>query len=181
MGEGGVWLYPSGRSQDIDDYWTVILNGVNVERDAFQERVNIRNVAGFYNRTYGLGRDVLEAAGQKFNGQNDQIARQFAQGLANVDHPMRIIAHSQGTLTVANAAQYHGLRLPEGSHIEFISPAITTWRANAAAVAAGATYNYALPYGDAAALWAPSFNPIKRALGTFDLIIGLPMHTSTDP
>jgi len=154
---------------------------VNVARDSFQQRANELGVAAFYNRTYGLGHDVLEAAGQKFNGQNDQIARQFAQGLANVDHPMRIIAHSQGTLTVANAAQYHGLRLPEGSRIEFISPAISTWRANAAAVAAGATYNYALPYGDAAALWAPSFNPIKRILGTFDLIFGLPIHTSTDP
>ncbi len=180
VAQRGEWLYPAGGSRDINDYRLVLLNGVGVTRAEFQQRITDRDdAAGFYNPTNGRARDVLEAFWQKFDGKNDPYARQFSEGLANVDHPMRIIAHSQGTLTVANAAQYHGL--PAGSHIEFISPAISTWRAEAAANAAGATHNYNLPYGDGAALWAPSLNPIKFRLGIIDMMLGFPVHTSTDP
>jgi len=157
------------------------INGVDVDQDIFQQKVNALRVAGFYNATHGLWSDVIEAAKQKFDGENDLIAQQFAQGLANLNHKITIIAHSQGTLTVANAAQYYGLRLPQGSHIEFRSPAISVWRAKATANAAGATQDYLLPYGDAAAIWAPSFNPVKRLWASFDLLYGLPIHTSTDP
>ena len=180
VAQRGEWLYPTGGSQNINDYSIVILNGVNKGRAEFQQRITDRRyAAGFYNPTNGLASDVLESLWQKFDGENDPYARQFSEGLANVDHPYLILAHSQGTLTVANAAQYHGL--PAGSHIEFISPAISTWRAEAAANAAGATHNYNLPYGDGAALWAPSLNPIKRILGNIDMMLGFPVHTSTDP
>jgi hypothetical protein len=64
---------------------------------------------------------------------------------------------------------------------DHVIAAISTWRARAAANAAGAAHNYDLPYGNGAALWAPSPNPIKRILGIVDMMRGFPVHTSTDP
>lgn len=95
--------------------------------------------------------------------------------MAGVDHPMHIIAHSQGTLIVTNAQFQYGL--PSGSTFELRSPAITYPRAAAAVRANGGTLNYIQRYGDGAAIWAPSLNPIKFGSGFLDIFNGFKTHT----
>lgn len=89
---------------------------------------------------------------------------------------MTIIAHSQETLTVANAAKYYGL--PQGSMLIMRSPAISRWRANSAANAIGGSMQYVQPYGDIANLYAPSLNPVRWMSGLGDVFCGACTHTA---
>jgi len=174
-------MFPTGGSREVNDYDTIYVFGVNVDRDDFQSAIDKANangdskVMGFYNPTNGLPNDLYESIAQKFFGENDPAAQQFSEALAKMDHGVVIIAHSQGTLTVSNAAQYHSL--PEGSRIEFRSPAISRSRAEKSANAGGATHTYSMPPGDIAQLWAPDQTamPIK---GPISFAIGTWIHTN---
>ena len=185
MGDGcteeNELMFPTGGSREVKNYDTIYVFGVNVDRDDFQSAIDEANangdskVMGFYNPSNGLPNDFYESIAQKFFGENDPAAQQFSEALAKMDHGVVIRAHSQGTLTVSNAAQYH--RLPANSHIEFLSPAISRRSAAKSANAGGATHTYSMPPGDIAQLWAPD----KTALpiqGPISFAIGIWIHTN---
>jgi len=175
---GGEWILPEGGSTDMNDYDTVMTNGILGDREAFVLSVNKEQIPGYFNPSGGaLAADIGESFRQKFFGwAGDPLAKGFAEGLAGVDHPMRIVAHSQGTLTVANAARYYGL--PEGSTLVMRSPAISRWRANAAANSIGGSMQYVQPYGDIANIYAPSLNPVRWLSGFGDAFCGACTHTA---
>jgi hypothetical protein len=173
----GEWIFPEGGSTDINDYDTVMTNGILGDRDEFIAALNMSPVpaVGYFNPSSGALGDIFESIGQKFFGwAGDPLAAGLAQGLAGVNHPMTIIAHSQGTLTVANAARYYGL--PQGSTLIMRSPAISRWRANAAANAIGGSMQYVQPYGDIANIYAPSLNPVRWMSGFGDVFCGACTH-----
>ena len=173
----GEWIFPEGGSTDMNDYDTVMTNGILGDRDQFVLAVNAEQIPGYFNPSSGALGDIFESIGQKFFGwAGDSLAAGFSQGLAGVDHPMRIIAHSQGTLTVANAAKYYGL--PQGSTLIMRSPAISRWRANSAANAIGGSMQYVQPYGDIANIYAPSLNPVRWMSGFRDVFCGACTHTA---
>jgi len=173
----GEWIFPEGGSMDMNDYDTVMTNGILGDRDQFVLAVNAEQIPGYFNPSSGALGDIFESIGQKFFGwAGDSLAAGFSQGLAGVDHPMRIIAHSQGTLTVANAAKYYGL--PQGSTLIMRSPAISRWRANSAANAIGGSMQYVQPYGDIANIYAPSLNPVRWMSGFRDVFCGACTHTA---
>ena len=152
-------------------------NGILGDRAQFELLVDSTKIPGYFNPSHGFVLDTLEAFGQKFFGwAGDPLAAGFANGLAGVNHPMTIIAHSQGTLTAANAALYYGL--PAGSSFLFKSPAITYFGASAAAQATGGSFQYVQPWGDGANLWAPSFNPLRFGSGVGDLFCGFCTHSA---
>lgn len=93
-----------------------------------------------------------------------------------VNHPLQIIAHSQGTLTMSNASLYYGL--PQGSTFVFKSPALNFFSANQAASVNGGTLQFVQPFGVGANLWASSFNPIKFGSGVLDLLCGFCTHVN---
>lgn len=151
--------------------------GFSGDRAGFIDRVNRTGIPGYFNPSSGFVGNIFESIGQKFFGwAGDPIAVGFARGLAEVNHPMTIIGHSQGTLTVANAARYYGL--PQGSTLIMRSPAISRWRASAAAQAIGGNLQYIQPYGDIANLYAPSLNPIRLLSGFGDVICEVCVHTA---
>jgi hypothetical protein len=131
---------------------------------------------GYFNPSNGFLSDVWESLNQKLFGSNDALARGFARGLAGVDHPMIIIAKSQGTLTVTNAARYYGL--PRGSNFTLNSPALTQHGAGRAIRINGGTMNYVQPWGDGANIWAPSLNPLRFFSGFRDLTCGFCIHSA---
>lgn len=101
------------------------------------------------------------------------MAKEFALSLSAVDHAMIITAHSQGTLTVANAANYG---LPAGSTFIFKSPAISYTRASNAVNSVGGSLDYQQPWGDGANLWSGSFNLFKSMSGVTDIFCGFCIH-----
>lgn len=140
-----------------------------------ENTVNQSGIPGYFNPSHGFFADIMESIGQKFFGwAGDPLAAGFARGLAGVDHPMTIIGHSQGTLTVRNAARYYGL--PRGSALVMRSPAISYWSASAAARANGGSLQYIQPWGDIANLYSPTLNPLKWASGFRDLSCGMCTH-----
>jgi hypothetical protein len=91
--------------------------------------------------------------------------------------PINVTAHSQGTLTVTNAILRGGI--PDGSTLAFKSPAISYPRAWLAAKINGSAFgpsNYVQPWGDGAAMWSPSLNPVKAAYGATDIFSGFGVH-----
>jgi len=174
---GGEWIFPEGGSTDMNDYDTVMTNGILGDREAFVLSVNKEQIPGYFNPSGGALADIGESFRQKFFGwAGDPLAEGFAEGLTGVDHPMRIVAHSQGTLTVANAARYYGL--PEGSTLVMRSPAISRWRANAATNSIRGSMQYVQPYGDIANIYAPSLNPVRWLSGFGDVFCGACTHTA---
>jgi hypothetical protein len=174
-GEEGEWIFPKGRSTNINDYDKVRTNGILGDRDAFVLKVNLTRTPGYFNSSNGFFSDVWESLNQKLFGANDALARGFARGLAGVDHPMTIFAKSQGTLTVTNAARYYGL--PRGSNFILNSPALTRHSASRAIGINGGTLNYVQPWGDGANIWAPSLNPLRFLSGFRDLTCGFCIHS----
>jgi hypothetical protein len=119
----------------------------------------------------------MESFGQKFFGwAGDPLAAGLAQGLAGVERPMTIIGHSQGTLTIRNAARYYGL--PGGSTFVMRSPAMSYWSASVAARVNAGTLQYVQPWGDIANLYAPTMNPLKWMSGFRDVLCGACTHTA---
>jgi len=173
----GEWIFPEGGSTDMNDYDSVMTNGINGDRKAFALAVDREGIPGFYNPSKGFIADIFQSFKQKFFGwAGDSMARDFANGLAGVDHPMRIIGHSQGTLTVANAAQYYGL--PTGSSFVMKSPALSYFSASRAVSVNGGSLQYIQSFGDGANIWAPSFNPINFVSGVRDIFCGFCTHTA---
>ena len=175
VGEEGEWIFPEGGSTDMNDYDTVMTNGIMGDRDKFVSLVNQTKYPGYFNPSRGPVADLLETLGQRLFARYDALASGFARGLAGVDHPMTIIAHSQGTLTASNAARYFGL--PAGSTFTLKSPALPRYRAHyAVRIVNGGELNYGQPWFDAANLWAPSLNPLRFLSGFGDILCGFCVH-----
>jgi len=178
----GEWIYPEGGSTDINEYYDedlgyipVMTNGVGGDREAFAALVTDRNTPGFFNPSEGMLTDVFESMDQKLGfGVADGLALGFHDGVKGANHPLHITAHSQGTLTVINAAARYGL--PPGSIYHLKSPALTYARANAVVRQNQGTLIYNQPLGDAAALWAPSFNPVKFGGSIYDILFRFEVH-----
>jgi hypothetical protein len=97
--------------------------------------------------------------------------------LAGINRPMTIIAHSQGTLTVANAVRYYGLSA-QGSTFVMKSPALSHFSASRAIRSRGGTMDWRQPFGDIANLYAPSLNPLRWASGFRDMFCGMCRHSA---
>jgi len=89
---------------------------------------------------------------------------------------MTIIGHSQGSLTIRNAARYYGL--PQGSTLVMKSPAMSYWSASMAARANSGTLQYVQPWGDVANIYALSLNPFRWASGFGDVLCRACVHTA---
>jgi RHS repeat-associated protein len=174
MAEKGEWITPEGKSTNLNDYDTFMTNGVGGMREEFVALINDRKIPGYFNSSQGMLSDVRQAFGQIFFGPSDALARGFSEGLAGINHPITIIAHSQGALTVANAVQYFGL---SATNVTFNlrSAALTYFGAGNAIKAAGGNLRWSMPYGDIANLYTPG-NPIKWASGLGDLFCGACTH-----
>ncbi|MFT4179374.1 MAG: RHS repeat-associated core domain-containing protein, partial [Thermomonas sp.] len=178
QGGEGEWIYPEGRSTDLNDYDSVMTNGIKGDRDDFIRRVNSEKIPGYYNPSHGFLADILESFRQKFFGwAGDPLAAGFARGMAAVNHPMTVIAHSQGTLTVANAARWYGLSA-QGSTFVMRSPALSHYSASRAIQGAGGTMVWRQPWGDVANLYSPTLNPFRWASGFGDVLCGMCRHSA---
>jgi alpha-beta hydrolase superfamily lysophospholipase len=109
----------------------------------------------------------------------DPLTAGFAKGLEGRVNPLNVVAHSQGTVTATNAITYYGA-VPKGSRLIFDSPAISGIRAHHAKNLIGGSLRYNQPWGDAANLWAISFNPLKFASGLLDFPVGFSIHTNNN-
>jgi len=178
QGEKGKWLYPKGGSTDMNGYNTVRTNGIlGGPQEEFQQMANDTNNPVYYNPSHGPIADLLESFGQKFFGwAGDPLAQGFAEGLAGVDHPMTIIAHSQGVLTVTNAVEYYGLNA-EGSTFDMRSSAYSYGTVSSVIGGGGGNLLFNTPYGDIANIYSPSLNPIKWVSGFGDIFCGACTHT----
>ncbi|RMH88119.1 hypothetical protein EBB59_12155 [Lysobacter pythonis] len=175
----GEWIYPNGGSTNINDYDTVMTNGIKGDRDAFVAALNSSPTpaAGYFNPSGGFVADIWQSFRQKFFGRyGDPLAARFAKGLSDVDHSMTIIAHSQGTLTVTNAARYYGL--PRGSSFVLRSPALSYSSARSAVNINGGSMQYVQSWGDVANIYAPTINPLKWLSGFRDLMCGMCAHSA---
>jgi len=169
----GEWVFPDGRSTNLSTYDEFRTNGIMGNRGAAQVTANRTENPVFFNPSKGPLHDVAQSFEQKFGLGEDMMAKEFALSLRGIDHPITIIAHSQGTLTVANAASYG---LPSGASYILKSPALSFYSASAAINSVGGTLTYDQPLGDAANLWAGSINPFKTASGIADIFRGGRIH-----
>ncbi len=165
------WIFPEGRSNNLADYDQVQTNGILGDREEAIKLANKSRIPVFFNPSKGFVRDFVQSFAQKFGLGTDRMAKEFALSLGRAGRAMKITAHSQGTLTVANAAMLHGL--PPGSTYHFKSPALSHLRSRAAL---GGTLQYSQPWGDGANLWAPSLNPLRWVTGSLDLLCGFCTH-----
>jgi len=174
----GEWIYPDGGSTDLNDYDTVMTNGILGNREEFVKALNssATPAAGYFNPSQSFFADLMESFGQKFFGwAGDPLAADFANSMLGVDHPMRIIAHSQGTLSVANAVRHYGMSA-RGSTFVMKGPALSYYSASRAIQGRGGTMDWRQPYGDIANIYAPSLNPVRWASGFGDIFCGACRH-----
>lgn len=184
----GSFLTPKGDNRKPEDYTEIWVSGINTSREEFQKIVDKNKVLGYYNPTVSVVDDVIEASTQKFDPSFDLYAPQLAAWANTLNGPIKIIAHSQGTLTVANAAIDYGMRLHPDSLLDFRSPAMSKNRAKEAALAAGGdkqiSHAYVLPIVDVANLYS-SFstirNPVRRLGAIIDIMTGFEGHAGTFP
>ena len=168
----GEFLFPEDGSQDLEDYAGVIAtNGVRGDRAELQDLANEKGVPVYFNRSHGLLFDLLQALSQRMSPRTDGLARGLALALREAGWNGKLLAHSQGTLTVVNAVRHFGLG---ATGAELRSPA-TSYRGARRAFGVG-KFNYVQPWGDAANVWAPSANPFRWASGFYDLLCGFCVH-----
>ncbi|MFC3552506.1 RHS repeat-associated core domain-containing protein, partial [Lysobacter cavernae] len=179
----GEWIFPEGRSTNINDYDKIYTNGIMGSRADAQKLADAQRVPYYYNPTFadglpkwlqwlkpaGLLTDTFETAVQKFGRRIDPLTQGFIDGLKGLDHPVTIVAHSQGTATVIRAVDH----IPAGSTVVLRSPAISYDTAKKALDGAGLQdWKYIQPVGDIAPLYASAgprqwlaqvrkINPIK--------------------
>jgi len=174
-GGEGEWIYPESDPLCRNCRY-VITNGMLVNRDEFTRLVNITNSLGYFNPSGGFFADLMESFRQKFYGwAGDPLAAGLASGLARFDHPMIVIAHSQGTLTVVNALRWYGL---SATHLTFDmrSPALSHYSALRAIQSAGGTMIWRQAWGDIANIYSPTLNPVKWLSGFGDVLCGMCQH-----
>jgi hypothetical protein len=173
----GKWAFPVGG--DINSVTDVYSNGILGQDDA-QFLADTSGAAVYFNPSNGFFADFIESAYQKFFGVfGDQLTKGFADGLRGRVNPLNFTAHSQGTITVANAAMFYGA-IPDGSHLQLDSPAITSIRANLVKNIIGGCLYYNQPPGDGANIWASSFNPIRFISGLSDFTNGFSTHINNN-
>ena len=170
---------PVGGPSDMNSYYQVDTNGIKGGSESdWQKFANQQGYPEYYNPSHGILDDLLESFGQKFFGwAGDPLAQGFAEGLADVNHPFTIIAHSQGVLTAVDAVAYYGLSA-EGSTFDLRSGADSYFSAASIIGSGGGTMIWSMPYGDIANLYAPSFNPIRWASGFHDVFCAACTHIS---
>ena len=173
----GRWALPEGG--DINSVKMIHTNGILGVDDA-QYLADVSGAAVYFNYSNGFFGDFFESVYQKFFGYTgDGLTEGFAQMMKYRTKPVTIIAHSQGTITVASAAQYYGA-LPKGSHLILDSPAITSIRATLVKNSIGGTLDYNQPWGDGANVWASSLNPARLASGLYDFATGFSVHINNN-
>ena len=171
----GDIIYPAGESTDINDYCRLKVPGILAgDRDYYQALADQYKIPYFYNESEDFLADFSQSFRQKFFPRTDRLAGRLSAALSGVDHPMRIIADSQGTIIVRNAAQYFGL--PHGSSLEMWSPAVSRASALSAANMIGGSLIYRQPRWDGANLWAPSASPLQFMSGARDLFCMFCVH-----
>ena len=169
----GEWLFPTGKSNDLNDYNAVFVGGLWDPRKPFQQFVDKWGMPGFYivPAKSKLG-DLLRLGRIKLVGQSDPFARDLAESIRTVKRKLAIYALSQGVLATVNAIKYHGM----SNHHSFIffSPALSH-----AAIRRNIpedNFYYSVPWFDASSVWAPSHNPLRFLAGLTDLACGACMH-----
>lgn len=93
-GREGEWIFPEGGSTDLNDYDTVMTNGILGDRSEFMKALTANpTAAGYFNPSHSFFGDLMESFGQKFFGwAGDPLAAEFARGMAGVNHPMTWLA-----------------------------------------------------------------------------------------
>lgn len=128
------------------------------------------NRAVFENPTYGFIPDAVEYLLGKvlpFGAEERRLAALLRRAEGKVD----LQGHSQGAQVLANALILLGLsghRLPEGSRVEFVGPAVSQPKAALAVTLSGASkWDYQANNRDLVNPVAPNLNPVKFFGGVF--------------
>lgn len=157
--QDGLQAYEMARQQsgrvvpqgvDPNGNQTLYVNGVHGYLADFSDRVSNAGVGtfGYFLPPNGEVTDILRAIDEIVS--SDGLSAGLSAALAYVDHPLNIIAYSEGTAVVYQAAMTGGL--PPGSTLTFNSPIISYEQALAAQAAVGGPMNWNLPPGDIANL-----------------------------
>jgi RHS repeat-associated protein len=183
---GYEWLFPEGEwitapGVDLSEVSKVRTNGIfgwMISReDLIKYVIQNPDTAIYYNPSrFGGLMDFVEAAKQKFLPfLPDPLTRGFARGLRQIGHPVAISAHSQGVLTVVNAATLYDI--PAGSTLQaFGSPISTARIALGAKVGHMSAFSSRTDWFDAIHVLGPSFNPVKTVSGVADVFCGFCVH-----
>lgn len=157
----------------------MLVNGVlGDEKDFIEALKKYKGAAiGFFNPSQGIVKDLMECRAQQKGEDPNNLARDLAAGVNSVKQPMKLIAHSQGTLIVALAANKYGL--PSGTTFDFRSPALNKSEAKAMLGSVHAqNLTYDMKWGDGANIWASTGNPLKFASGLYDFLTFFSVHTA---
>ncbi|HET8941964.1 MAG TPA: hypothetical protein VFN13_08250, partial [Rudaea sp.] len=159
---------------DPENYHTMYVGGAHGDLADFTGKATADpGTFGYFLPSEGGVTDIVRSISEKFS--SDGFSDDLSAVLAGVDHPFAIVAYSEGTAVVANAALNGGL--PQGSVLYFNSPIISYATASAAANAINSPLMmYNLPRGDVANFIAPGRNFFS---GFYDLTHGMQVHDST--
>ena len=132
-------------------------------------------IVGFFNPSQGFIGDILQSAWQKLLfGVGDSLAKSLGEFAGNFNNPL-IIGHSQGGLTVANAALHGGFS--SGTTIQYRSSAASWLRGEFSGRIHGINPSHFTPSGDIISIIAP--NPIKAITAPYDIFTGGSVHRGT--
>jgi len=163
--EMGEWYFPEGGSRDFGDYDRIGTGGIRDTRESAQLMANEIGGPVLYNPSHGPINDVAQSFWQKvLFGFGASLARQFAEGVRQLaPGPITVYGHSQGAITVVNAASY--VEYPRGSTLNLAAPPISRLHSGLLGGLRGLNVIYRQNYFDVSALYAPSFNPLKFLSG----------------
>ena len=170
-GTEGVWI--DGKESDRSKVETNGISG-SLER-ALKFILNNPTWSFYFNPSQGPIFDITESIHQRFFFfLGDPLAAGLARGLKDVQGPLTVVGHSQGTLTVVNAVRVYGLNA-SGSTFVLKSAALS--RIEASVISRrGGNMEWVMPVGDIANLYAPSFFPPKMVSGFIDILCGACIH-----
>lgn len=183
-GKDGSVSYSLIDPSEISTGGTIFTNGIatSLEQAAFDGATRYNAQYLYYNPTAGGVADFTESMLQKIF-RTSSLDRQFAHGLAQVQGPINLVAHSQGTITVSNALLNLGIsgrQLAQGSSVIYMAAAISqpmavlsSWMGSASIPrGSGVVANIFDPIN----IVAPNFNPVKFTGGMIGLATTLGFH-----
>ena len=162
---------------DIKGGSSIFIGGQGIKdiNKAIEEAMKAKADYVFFNPSHGLIADFTESIIHKlFPFLTDPIESELIRGLSQIQGPVTIIAHSQGTIFASNALAKLALKggvLPVKSRIYYLSPVVTQARAYGAALSAGISWgniHYIMTPFDPIGLVALNLNPIEL----FSSVIG---------
>lgn len=171
-GAGSKILLPGGgvgSAQDLARYnGNILTNGILTSEADAMNLANTYKMPVFYNPSHGLIADLTEATLQKFT-MTSAIGRQLGSIALQSGVSVKLLAHSQGALTVGNAFMkiaLSGGKLVSGSTAEFYGSADNAIAAKLFAKLAGASLKrFSSNIFDPINVVQPNLNPIKFAGG----------------